>query len=265
MKTIILAVILISLNSYADRSALCDQVFKDSVQFSKRIQPPTSVDHLTIITWNAHKYADQNFFWDLKKLSAQADILMVQEAVHSTNWQAAFASYLPFSFSFFKSFCTRDDKATGVQTAARYLLKDNKNIISMDTEPVSFTPKVTGLSRIEVPGHGQVLLVNTHALNFNLGELFKRQIDQVVAYLATEKGPIIWAGDFNTWDSSRKAYLNKKTKSLGLIHVVPNHDDRNLILDHIYIRGFEVISADVLNEKSSDHQPVQAVLRFKKI
>lgn len=267
MKPILASIVLLlSLNIWADSSDLCGQLFKNSVQFSNHIQPRPvgDLDHITVVTWNAHKYMDANYFWDLKNIAATSDILMVQEAMHSTGWQLAFASHFPFSFSFYKSFCTKEQLATGVQTAARFLLTQNENITSLDTEPVSFTPKVTGLSRIEVPGHGSVLLVNTHALNFNTGDLFERQIDQVVARISSEKGPIIWGGDFNSWTPQRKEYLNAKTKSLGLTHVQPSDDHRNLILDHIYVRGFTVESAEVLTQSSSDHQPLKAVLKFNK-
>ncbi len=267
MKTLLISsFVLFSLTALADSSDLCGQLFKNSIQFANQIQPRPDVDqnYLTLITWNAHKYADSKYFWDLNKLAETSDILMVQEAMHSTGWQLAFANAFQFSFSFYKSFCTSENLATGVQTAARYLLTQNENITSMDTEPVTFTPKVTGLSRIEIPGHGSVLLVNTHALNFNSGILFERQIDQVVARIAAETGPIIWAGDFNSWTPMRKSYLNAKTKALGMTHVAPKNDNRNLILDHIYVRGFTVESAEVLTESSSDHLPLKAVLKFIK-
>ena len=266
MKSILASLVLVfSINIWADTSDLCGQLYKNSVQFANQIQarPASDQNHLTIVTWNAHKYADANYFFDLKKIAETSDILMVQEAMHSTGWQLAFASHFQFSFSFFKSFCLQTQIATGVQTAARFLLTQNENIVSLDTEPFSFTPKVTGLSRIEIPGHGSVLLVNTHALNFNTGDLFERQIDQVVARIASEKGPIIWGGDFNSWTPGRKEYLNEKTKTLGMTHIQPANDNRNLILDHIYVRGFTVESAEVLTQSSSDHQPLKAVLKFK--
>ncbi len=265
MKNLILLSILFSVQAYADQSGLCGQIFNDSVQFANHVEkrPNAMPNTLTLVTWNAHKYLDKNYFYDLKEIGFNSDVLMVQEAMHSTGWQAAFASHFNFSFSFFKSFCTKENLATGVQTASRFQLLDNKNIVSSDTEPVTFTPKATGLSHIEVEGHGRVFLVNTHALNFNLGSLFERQIDLVASYIAAEKGPVIWAGDFNTWSPARKAYLNMKTKGLGLAHVVLSNDSRNLVLDHIYVRGFSVVSAQVLmKQTSSDHQPLQAVLKF---
>ncbi len=265
MKTFIMSLVFLVIAARADQSDLCGQTFNDSVQFANHVEtrPASDPNTITLITWNAHKYADTKYFGDLNGLANSADILMVQEAMHSTDWQLAFASHFNFSFSFFKSFCTSSNFATGVQTAARFPLEDNRIIISTDTEPVSFTPKVTGLSRINVAGHGSVLLVNTHALNFNFGNLFEHQIDQIISYLATETGPVIWGGDFNTWSQGRKDYLQQKATSIGFSHVVIKNENRKLILDHIYVRGFTTVQAEVMPQASSDHQPLRAVLRFK--
>ncbi|OFZ31679.1 MAG: hypothetical protein A2622_03630 [Bdellovibrionales bacterium RIFCSPHIGHO2_01_FULL_40_29] len=246
----------------ADISELCLSEFENTLNFSHQITERPSRE-LTVISWNAHKYGDRNYFTDLKKLSADADVLMIQEAMHSTGWEKAFASHMPFSFTFFESFCDKDKQATGVQNGARYKLENNVNLVSPDTEPVSFTPKVSGVSRIDIPGEGSVLLINTHAMNFNTGKKFERQIDQVANYIASQNGRVIWAGDFNTWNASRKKYLDQKTQELGLIHVKPSDDDRSLILDHIYVRGFQVIRAEILDYKTSDHRPLRAMLKFQ--
>lgn len=245
----------------ADKSALCKKSNSShQISFAQSIQP-RATDEITVITWNAHKFDDKKFFHDLKRLSQSSDILMVQEALHSEKWQMAFESHFSMSFSFFKSFCRDNDQATGVMTAARGLLESNQTLISTGVEPIISTPKVTGYSMVQI--NGQVVhLLNTHALNFNTGMAFEDQMDQVTNFIAGLSGPVIWAGDFNTWSASRLAYLNNKVQSVGLQHLKPIVDNRRLMLDHIYVRGLSAQKTEVLTEKTSDHFPVRTILKF---
>lgn len=255
--------ILISVQAFSDTSELCGNTNENILSYQNQISPrPENGGEFTVLSWNAHKYADSNYFNDLKKLSESADVIMLQEVLHSKDWQTAFLSSLPFSFTFYKSFCTKENQATGVQNGARFPLFNNSILVSPGQEPFTNTPKVSGVSRVEIPGYGSVLMVNTHALNFNPGKSFKRHIDQIASYIATQSGPVIWAGDFNTWNSNRQNYLDQKTKALALKHVNPVNDNRTQILDHIYVRGFIVVNAEVLKQTSSDHRPLLAVLKF---
>lgn len=241
-------------------SVLCDQVFNDHISFSNQIINRNSSD-ITLISWNAHKFGDKKFISDLKRLSETSDVIFIQEAMHSTNLQNAFADSFPFSFSFHKSFCDSAKQATGVLSAARYELINTQTIVSPDTEPVTFTPKVSSYSQMVV--NNQIVhLINTHALNFNTGSSFERQIDHLASFISQLSGPVIWAGDFNTWSPARKSYLNKVTLSLQLLHLKPATDPRNLVLDHIYIRGMTALKTEVLSENSSDHLPMRATLHL---
>lgn len=253
----------IALTTFAadSSSELCLNDSKaNQLSFFQSIHPRNSQE-ITLVTWNAHKFEDRQFFYDLKELSQTSDILMVQEAMHSSAWQAAFASHFSMSFSFFKSFCNGDDQATGVMTAARELLESNQTLTSPGTEPITFTPKVSGYSIVKI--NTQLIhLINTHALNFNTGADFEAHIDQIAQFIAGLSGPVIWAGDFNTWNPLRKSYLNEKAKALGLTHLIPNPDQRNLILDHVYIRGLTATKTEVLTQNSSDHFPVRTILKL---
>lgn len=217
-------------------------------------------NEFSVITWNAHKLADENFLPDLLTLSEDADLILIQEAMHSDLLADQHASQFPFEFSFFKSFCNSDDMATGVMNMARTSLMNNRTLVSPDNEPLAGTPKVSGYSQLNVPGIGIVHVINTHGLNFNLGKKFARQVDAVARFARQLEGPLIWAGDFNTWSDWRKNYLREATEKLGLKHLKPAYDTRRLKLDHIYARGLTVRSIDLLvNIRSSDHLPIKVI------
>lgn len=255
-----LAVLLISLTANADTSSLCREHSNGrTTVFSNQVNERENHE-FSIVTWNAYKLSDDNFLPDLLTLSQDADLFLIQEAMHGDQLAEQLSAQFPFEFSFFKSFCNSDKLATGVMNMARHKLANNRTLVSPYNEPFSATPKVSGYSLIEVPGIGPVHVINTHGLNFNLGKKFAKQIDQVVAFAEQLQGPLIWAGDFNTWSDWRKDHLRKATQKLRLQHLKPAYDTRHLKLDHVYSRELSVKSVDLLvNIRSSDHLPIKVV------
>ncbi len=256
-----ISLLLVANFSYAQSTSnLCAKSDQNQISFSNSVEKRQSQE-LTVITWNAYKYSDPVFFTDFKRLSETADLFLVQEAMHSFDLEKAFALNINFDFSFHKSFCMPGKRATGVMNSARFELMNNVTLVSPDVEPLSLTPKVTAYSQIYF--NGQIVHVfNTHALNFNIGIPFERQMFAIAKEISRISGPVIWAGDFNTWNGLRKNYMEKITTALKLKHLKPAKDPRNLILDHIYIKGFSFGESEVLIESSSDHFPVRAVLKL---
>ncbi len=262
LSTLILAVLVLAPPTFAIESVLCDKQLINQHSFSNspRIR---DINEFSIITWNAEKLNDEKFIPDLIRLGQYSDLILIQESIHSASLQKTFSEKLEFYFSFNRSFCITDEQATGVMNMSRYPLEDNLTLVSPGTEPFTFTPKVSGYSTITVPEIGTIHIINTHGLNFNFGSLFKEQINQIAEFISLLQGPVIWAGDFNTWSGSRKKHLDNKNKALGMVQLIPTNDSRSLKLDHIYVRGLEAVSIEVLNNiKSSDHYPLRAV--FKK-
>lgn len=220
----------------------------------------SSSKKITVTTWNVYKYGKQGVFKDIQKLYQQSDLLLIQEAVHTPAWENSFTSYMPeMSWVMYKSFCQNSSTAaTGVLIGARSNLNAVQNLLSPGTEPVLGTHKASGVGYITV-ANKKVLIINTHALNFNLGEDFENHIDQIVERIKLHTGPVIWGGDFNTWNNIRTEYLVKKASEVGLFHAHPAQDDRFLKLDHIFYRGLSQQRTTILNYETSDHYPVQTV------
>ena len=261
VKTLIL--LLLTLPVLANESALCGNTLVNQISFSNHLQLRNS-NEISLLTWNAHKLVDKNFMPDLITLSQESDIILIQEAMHNTDLQNALMTKFDFSFSFNKSFCTSEKFATGVMSASRYPLQNNLTLVSPDTEPVTNTPKVSGYSILNIPEIGIIHIINTHGINFDVGAKFERQINKLADFISKLQGPIIWAGDFNTWSAGRQKYLDSKANALGLAHLIPDKDNRNSKLDHVFTRGLEVINIQILeNIHSSDHLPIRAT--FKKI
>lgn len=259
-STFVAAVVFFTQLSYAD-SVLCENNQSNQLSFSQGLHP-RNTDEFSVVTWNAHKLDDAKFIPDLVQLSEETDFLAMQEAMHSDTYQVTFLNNFSFAFSFHKSFCDSKKQATGVMNMSRFNLENNRTLVSPENEPVTGTPKVSGYSTLNVDGT-IVHIINTHALNFNMGSKFERHINSVADFIKTLQGPVVWTGDFNTWSAGRMKHLTEKTKALGLTHQIPANDNRGQKLDHIFSRGLTLIKVEVLSQyKSSDHLPLKAV--FKK-
>jgi endonuclease/exonuclease/phosphatase (EEP) superfamily protein YafD len=254
---------LIISNSAVAQSVLCTPNANNQLLFGAS-PAPASPSQFSFVSWNIYKYKNAPALTDLVSLSQTADVIFVQEAMHTTELEAELTKKINFSFNFFKSFCTKENAATGVMTLSRYQLTNNVNLVSPDNEPLTGTPKVSGYSLIDVPGIGFVHLINTHGLNFNMGSKFENQITNITEFIKKLNGPVIWSGDFNTWSKARKQFLDTKTASIQLTHQPPTNDKRNQQLDHIYTRNLDALSVLVLSDiKSSDHAPIKAVFKIK--
>ena len=126
-------------------------------------------------------------------------------------------------------------------------------------EPWLGTPKATSITEYPLRHRRQRLLaVNMHAVNFTLGLAeFRSQIHALEAVLDRHSGPVIFAGDLNTWSAERQAMVDAFMHRYGLSPVVFRPDLRTTAfgnaLDHIYVRGMQVHAARVAPVASSDH------------
>ena len=108
------------------------------------------------------------------------------------------------------------------------------------------------------------MLINSHLLLLGSLQTYRRELKQITQYIKKHKGPVLWAGDFNTWYTSRQNLLDDTTQNLGLQKASWRNDTRSQRLDHAYIREFEVVSATVLAHiRSSDHSPLHLEVRIK--
>lgn len=108
-----------------------------------------------------------------------------------------------------------------------------------------------------------VLVVNLHAVNFELGmATFREQLNDLTALIHRHQGPVILGGDFNTWSDKRAFWLNKLVGELGLQEAIPVPDLRRTAfgrpLDHLYYRNLDLVEVSSPATYASDHNPILA-------
>ena len=99
--------------------------------------------------------------------------------------------------------------------------------------------------------------------------------------MAHHTGPIIMAGDFNTWSQKRLELVKKIARDANLNEVTGFPKGRrtgntrsefwnevlgieiDLPLDRVFFSGFNPTSARVLNYETSDHRPILVRLKLQ--
>jgi endonuclease/exonuclease/phosphatase (EEP) superfamily protein YafD len=215
-----------------------------------------------LLCWNVYKQnrtngTFQNFIEaELSKHSI--DLMLFQEAAFSDDRQCLFegfafdaAANLEYNQRFF-----------GVLTACRTPSLEAKAYLSQEREAFIGTHKSLLLCRYAVEGDEILLVVNMHAINFREQRAFANESERLKTLLAEYDGPVIVAGDFNTWSRSRLVYLESIVASLGLRRVPMGKEGgvKSVFgnpLDLIFYRGLRPHDCKVLDDGNiSDHNPI---------
>ena len=233
-------------------------------QASKHVMGPD----IEILLWNVYKCRRKGWHEDFKTLSQNKDIIILQEAILNTPFDSQFKQSLQHQWIMARSFRNvRTNIETGVKTGASVTAQKHYFLASKYSEPISRTKKMLLATVYPLNNPGQSLLViNSHIINFVSFSKFRSHIDQVFKTIEHHTGPLLIAGDFNTWNRKRLKYFNYLALSLSLKEVKMfrkarlNHFWNHL--DHIYCRELEVLSTHVHTHiHSSDHYPISLSLR----
>ena len=84
------------------------------------------------------------------------------------------------------------------------------------------TPKVSLITEFPLPNGKSLLTVNVHLLNFERwGDMkISDQLEDLRSLLTNHHGPIIVAGDFNTWNEKRLRLVEGLARDLKLTEVM---------------------------------------------
>lgn len=220
-------------------------------------------NNITLLNWNIYKGQKENWSADFRELSTGQDLVIIQEAklnpeVKETLKQQSI--HWTLNTGFFVN-----DEATGVLTGSR--VKPVSSCGLRTTEPFLRLPKTVLVNTYQLSGTDEKLLVaNIHSINFTLGtEVYGEQINALKAAIAQHSGPVIVAGDFNSWSEKRKQIVNSMVKDLSLKAVTYTSHNRVTIfgneIDHVFYRGLQTVSSEAQQVTSSDHNPIKVTFR----
>jgi endonuclease/exonuclease/phosphatase (EEP) superfamily protein YafD len=219
---------------------------------------------IRILTWNIHKEGDAGWQEDLSQLARSNDVLLLQEVTLLDSLQDILRGtglrwVMASSFIY-------GPADIGVLTATRSI--PVANCTQRFVEPLIQLPKSAVITWLPLACTTQTLAVgNVHAINFSLSlGTYRAQLTALADALADHEGPIVIGGDLNTWSDDRAQVVREIAGRLGLVEVTYPEDGRTRFLgnqvDHILVRGLDVVASRTIAVTSSDHNPVEAVLRL---
>lgn len=221
---------------------------------------------LRILVWNVQKIEDRKLYADYKMIVDNAPLVLFQEMVSSPHIvNPLVETNGSFEWGMVKTWKRQGGDYTGVATGSRIPPIEHLPIVSKVTEPISNTPKSALLSYFPLAGHPHSLLVvNVHAINFVTLATYVEYLKQVYAAIENHQGPMILAGDFNTWSNGRMRNVLGMAKRLGLTQVPLPDNRKTFDLDHVFVRGLKVSKVyDLHRIKTSDHVPLLMDLEFQ--
>jgi endonuclease/exonuclease/phosphatase (EEP) superfamily protein YafD len=247
----------------------CDAV--DGVlQAAGKGQPTEALDRrpFRVLMWNIHKQADSGWERDLSVFAAANDVVLLQEAVLQPPLRKILND-TSLRWSMASSFLLDADDI-GVLTASR--IAPIASCTQRVVEPLIRIPKSAVISWLPIvetaAGTRKTLaIVNVHSITFELSvDVYRSQLEALADALAGHRGPIIFAGDFNTWNDARDRVVSDIAARLELTELNLRVDRRAVFfgrhLDHIFIRGLETVDVSAVPVTSSDHNPLAATLRI---
>ena len=156
----------------------------------------------------------------------------------------------------------------GVLTASRMESSHAQAYLSEGRESILGPHKSLLLSNYLFDDGSSLLILNIHAINFRETQRYSKELERFLDLLKEHKGPMILAGDFNSWSNKRMDKLQKIAERLSLTAVTFKETGKvksfmGKELDFVFYRELELVEAVVMDEhKLSDHNPL--FVRFKR-
>lgn len=223
---------------------------------------------INVLVWNIYKGQRPGWETDFQEIVKDKDLVLLQEAVLNTRYDPIFVNSEKMEWVMARAHGHAVTLAeTGVKTGCVVKSSRQNFYMSPSVEPVLKTPKMLLATSYPLAGTDKSLLVvNIHAINFVSYVNFARQMNQVVEAMEHHEGPVLLAGDFNTWNrmrynNLREIAIKMNLTELGLVRKM-NFYHLNRDLDHVFYRGLTAENAEIsFNVRSSDHYPIS--VRFR--
>lgn len=230
-------------------------------------------DHIKFFVWNIYKGKLDHFDSDFLSEAVDTDIFMLQEVVDNSLLHDVYSQLPDTSFNMGISFI--HDKKTVTGSAIGSPVKASRLGIlrTKDVEPFIHTPKVVTYGHYPIGNSDkELLVVNIHGLNMTKTRPFIRQLEDCARVIESHRGPVVFAGDFNTRNKRRLKAMYKIMDKLGMEEVKFDNDTRKksklsfnrYYIDFSFVKGLEIKSSKVMDEfKSSDHKAMIFEARVK--
>ena len=239
-------------------------------------------DTFSVLVWNVQKMTykainnkevSEDQYQHLKRLfdnylnTSKVDFCLLQEVQLNNKEGDNFLLHHNYSFVHSSNYYIPDDTAR-LGTA----ILTNKKIDSVQIETSNVRAFYnTGMSKsatyawMPLSNNKNLLVVSIHAINIINTNTFEKHITQVYETIKTHQGPILFAGDFNTWNKKR---FKRLTELFSPLNINITHQSRFVKgsrlqwgkhpLDQVLTRGITIINNITVGKLDSpaDHAPL---------
>lgn len=237
---------------------------------NSRVALPSS--YIKALVWNIHAGAHEDFNHEFKKLSRNMHLGLFQEVDLNDSLESALLM-ADLAYTHARSYISPisgDKKGVAIGSVSPAQL--TRALRSPVSEFGVATPKAVLLQTFKLENRKEELLVvNVHAINFVTNKMFYSHIDQILKAIKSHKGPMLIAGDFNTWNDQRLTYLDRQMSKqlIARAHLGRGRSQFPDIgrwfgvqtggaFDQVYTRGVKLRFAEVHAwANSSDHKPIE--------
>lgn len=214
---------------------------------------------LNIAVWNIYKQQKPQWQAVLQQLTSQSELVLLQEA----RLTRRFAGYLQQQQQ--HVVMAKGFKWLNVPMGVMNLSWQSayEACAFQAREPLIRFAKSTLIAQYRLSNDQSLLVINLHGVNFDWRlDTYQAQWEQIIKKVALHQGPVVLAGDFNTWREGRLRVVAQLTERLKLkeakYHIDHRHRVFGLPLDHLYYRGLTLLEAESFKTKASDHNPIVA-------
>ena len=210
-----------------------------------------------LLVWNLHKGQDAGWQQVLNRLAQGRDLLLLQEVLNTQELAAQYSSRFPTAL--YASAFAYLQQQSGVEILSQFA--PHFYCAGAKSEPWIRIPKVGAAMSLPLSNGQALLLVNVHLINFEINPTtYEEQLRTLMQLVSQHQGPLVLSGDFNSWNGYRAQIIRKVINEFGLEEVSFEQDHRLRFLgnplDHIFVRGLNVLNATTEPTESSDHAPL---------
>lgn len=232
-----------------------ERIFPHSESSSGVVLPGTGL--LQVMVWNIFKQQRSDWLNVLNNHALDSQLVLLQEAQTT-----------PELINFATDNYLAADQVPAIimpQSAYGVMTLASANPVYCcplrEREPLLRLSKSALITVYPLEDGRQLMVVNIHAVNFSFGvDIYQQQLKPIGDQILQHRGPVILAGDFNTWSRQRLYSLYRFSTLTGLQEVRFSNDRRKKVfgrpLDFVFYRGLQVADALVLETLASDHNPL---------
>ena len=222
-----------------------------------QVPPEITRKTFRLLIWNLHKGQDAGWQQALNRLAQGRDLLLLQEVLNTQELAAQYSSRFPTAL--YASAFAYLQQQSGVEILSQFA--PHFYCAGAKSEPWIRIPKVGAAMSLPLSNGQALLLVNVHLINFEMyPTAYEEQLRTLMQLVSQHQGPLVLSGDFNSWSSYRMAIIRKLITEFGLVEVSFAQDHRLRFLgnplDHVFVRGLNVLNATTEPTESSDHAPL---------